>query len=164
MTPFPFQPLGRLLPSSPPSICIVCDRVCIITVWARCLASDGAPRPLTRCDPQGVQAATEPQLKVSQPLPSAGRTRMGRVHRKFLPGTRIYACSNCHAHLSSNDDIVSKSFQGRTGRAYLFNTVAPPPNYPSTLASRHRPTLSRLAALSAQRARPLSHLVLSRCI
>ena len=45
------------------------------------------------------------------------------MHRKFLPGTRIYACGNCHAHLTNHDDIVSKSFQGRTGRAYLFNTV-----------------------------------------
>ncbi len=49
--------------------------------------------------------------------------RMGRIHRKFLPGTRIYACNNCHAHLTNHDDIVSKSFQGRTGRAYLFNSV-----------------------------------------
>lgn len=48
---------------------------------------------------------------------------MGRIHRKFLPGTRIYACNNCHAHLTNHDDIVSKSFQGRTGRAYLFNSV-----------------------------------------
>ena len=48
---------------------------------------------------------------------------MGRVHRSFLPGNRIYACSNCRAHLTNHEDIVSKSFQGRTGRAYLFNTV-----------------------------------------
>ena len=48
---------------------------------------------------------------------------MGRVHRSFLPGARIYACSNCRAHLTNHEDIVSKSFQGRTGRAYLFNTV-----------------------------------------
>jgi len=48
---------------------------------------------------------------------------MGRVHRSFLPGARIYACSNCRAHLTNYEDIVSKSFQGRTGRAYLFNNV-----------------------------------------
>uniref|UniRef100_A0A7S0EHN8 Protein yippee-like n=1 Tax=Hanusia phi TaxID=3032 RepID=A0A7S0EHN8_9CRYP len=48
---------------------------------------------------------------------------MGRVHRKFLPGSKIYACSNCRTHLTNYEDIVSKSFQGRTGRAYLFNTV-----------------------------------------
>uniref|UniRef100_A0A6T8AD21 Protein yippee-like n=1 Tax=Cryptomonas curvata TaxID=233186 RepID=A0A6T8AD21_9CRYP len=48
---------------------------------------------------------------------------MGRVHRTYLPGTRIYACSNCRAHLTNYEDIVSKSFQGRTGRAYLFNSV-----------------------------------------
>jgi hypothetical protein len=48
---------------------------------------------------------------------------MGRIHRIYLPGSKLYACSNCHCHLTSHDDIVSKSFQGRTGRAYLFNTV-----------------------------------------
>ena len=69
---------------------------------------------------------------------------MGRIHRTYLPGNRIYACSNCRAHLTNYDDIVSKSFQvscigdkaqcgkdeffkrgvqGRTGRAYLFNSV-----------------------------------------
>mmetsp|Transcript_66955 Transcript_66955/g.179002 ORF Transcript_66955/g.179002 Transcript_66955/m.179002 type:complete len:130 (+) Transcript_66955:213-602(+) len=64
---------------------------------------------------------------------------MGRVLRTYLPGNRIYACSNCRAHLTNYDDIVSKSFQacclhfhprskliceqGRTGRAYLFNSV-----------------------------------------
>ena len=48
---------------------------------------------------------------------------MGRVYRTYLPGVRIYACGGCRAHLTNHDDIVSKSFQGRTGRAYLFNTV-----------------------------------------
>lgn len=48
---------------------------------------------------------------------------MGRVYREYLAGVRIYACGGCRTHLTHHDEIVSKSFQGRTGRAYLFNTV-----------------------------------------
>jgi hypothetical protein len=58
-----------------------------------------------------------------RPPPGIVFHRMGRIHRIYLPGSKLYACSNCHCHLTSHDDIVSKSFQGRTGRAYLFNTV-----------------------------------------
>ena len=36
---------------------------------------------------------------------------MGRLSLTYLSGTKIYACSNCKAHLTNYDDIVSKSFQ-----------------------------------------------------
>ena len=36
---------------------------------------------------------------------------------------RVYSCCHCRAHLASHDEIISKSFQGRHGRAYLFNNV-----------------------------------------
>mmetsp|Transcript_19493 Transcript_19493/g.45564 ORF Transcript_19493/g.45564 Transcript_19493/m.45564 type:complete len:114 (+) Transcript_19493:75-416(+) len=49
---------------------------------------------------------------------------MGRVYKTFLNGNRVFSCSGCRAHLSAHDDIVSKSFQGRTGRAYLFGKVS----------------------------------------
>jgi len=48
---------------------------------------------------------------------------MGKVFKTYLAGHNIYKCSKCNAHLAKQDDIVSKSFQGRHGRAYLFNTV-----------------------------------------
>eukprot|EP00128_Syssomonas_multiformis_P016881 Colp12_sorted_trinity150504_noHs@26932 len=48
---------------------------------------------------------------------------MGQLFRHYLEDPRIYCCITCQAHLSSHDSIVSKSFQGRHGRAYLFDKV-----------------------------------------
>ena len=48
---------------------------------------------------------------------------MGRLFKQYLNGPRIYSCSNCRCHTSDHDEIVSKAFQGRHGRAYLFNNV-----------------------------------------
>lgn len=40
----------------------------------------------------------------------------------YLEGPSIYACSECGTHLSSHDDIISKSFHGRHGRAFLLES------------------------------------------
>ncbi|KAJ7561692.1 hypothetical protein O6H91_03G038000 [Diphasiastrum complanatum] len=48
---------------------------------------------------------------------------MGQIFQERLPGPRIYCCSNCQAHAADYDEVVSKAFQGRYGRAYLFNKV-----------------------------------------
>eukprot|EP00658_Telonema_sp_P-2_P024668 TRINITY_DN1991_c0_g2_i1.p1 TRINITY_DN1991_c0_g2~~TRINITY_DN1991_c0_g2_i1.p1 ORF type:complete len:119 (-),score=27.15 TRINITY_DN1991_c0_g2_i1:499-855(-) len=49
---------------------------------------------------------------------------MGKIFLEYLSGPKIYECAACHTHLADSDQIVSKSFQGRQGRAYLFETVA----------------------------------------
>ncbi|KAL0030673.1 hypothetical protein WJX77_001813 [Trebouxia sp. C0004] len=48
---------------------------------------------------------------------------MGRPFKTYLNGTKIYSCSNCRCHSADHDDIISKAFQGRHGRAYLFNNA-----------------------------------------
>jgi hypothetical protein len=35
----------------------------------------------------------------------------------------VYVCLSCRTHLSAHDSIISKAFQGRHGRAYLFADV-----------------------------------------
>jgi len=45
---------------------------------------------------------------------------MGRVFREFLVSPRIYTCSGCDTHLTDEQHIISKTFQGRLGRAFLF--------------------------------------------
>ena len=35
----------------------------------------------------------------------------------------VYVCLSCRTHLSAHDSIISKAFQGRHGRAYLFGDV-----------------------------------------
>ncbi|VDO64793.1 unnamed protein product [Heligmosomoides polygyrus] len=42
----------------------------------------------------------------------------------YLPeGDRCYSCVHCRANLASHNDLISKSFQGSQGKAYLFNSV-----------------------------------------
>ncbi|XP_051138478.1 protein yippee-like [Andrographis paniculata] len=47
---------------------------------------------------------------------------MGRVFAVTLEG-KIYSCKHCGTHLGLNEDILSKSFHCRHGKAYLFNKV-----------------------------------------
>lgn len=36
-------------------------------------------------------------------------------------GPRLYCCCNCRNHVALHDDIVSKNFQAKNGRAFLFS-------------------------------------------
>jgi len=47
---------------------------------------------------------------------------MGRLYEECLDG-RVYVCRCCNGHLARHDDIISKQFHSRNGRAYLFHTV-----------------------------------------
>lgn len=54
--------------------------------------------------------------------------RDGNTHSKFFqdylpPQNKTYSCVHCQAHLAYHNDIISKSFHGSQGRAYLFNEV-----------------------------------------
>ncbi|XP_023396308.1 protein yippee-like 4 isoform X1 [Loxodonta africana] len=47
-----------------------------------------------------------------------------KTFRSYLPRChRTYSCVHCRAHLAKHDELISKSFQGSHGRAYLFNSV-----------------------------------------
>lgn len=48
---------------------------------------------------------------------------MGRLFIETLSGPKIFKCKCCKVDSASQDDIVSKDFQGRFGRAYLFRNV-----------------------------------------
>ncbi|GER37958.1 protein yippee-like [Striga asiatica] len=48
---------------------------------------------------------------------------MGRLFLIHLEGNNKYCCKYCRSHLALVDDIVSKSFQSRHGKAYLFDKV-----------------------------------------
>jgi hypothetical protein len=50
--------------------------------------------------------------------------RAMKTFRAYLPSChRTYSCVHCRAHLANHDELISKSFQGSQGRAYLFNSV-----------------------------------------
>ncbi|XP_074697969.1 protein yippee-like 4 [Strix aluco] len=47
-----------------------------------------------------------------------------RTFHSYLPRShRTYSCVHCRAHLARHEELISKSFQGSHGRAYLFNSV-----------------------------------------
>ncbi|GAB5370564.1 hypothetical protein AAMO2058_001503700 [Amorphochlora amoebiformis] len=48
---------------------------------------------------------------------------MGRLFKTYLEGNVLYTCSKCSTHLSLHDQLISTSFHGRTGRAFLFSKV-----------------------------------------
>ncbi|KAJ4835051.1 hypothetical protein Tsubulata_012847 [Turnera subulata] len=47
---------------------------------------------------------------------------MGRLFVISLDG-HLYSCKHCRTHLALADDIISKSFHSRHGRAYLFDNA-----------------------------------------
>ncbi|KAL3536510.1 hypothetical protein ACH5RR_004971 [Cinchona calisaya] len=47
---------------------------------------------------------------------------MGRIFLISLEGY-VYSCKYCNAHLALADDIISRSFHSRHGKAYLFEKV-----------------------------------------
>jgi Yippee zinc-binding/DNA-binding /Mis18, centromere assembly len=48
---------------------------------------------------------------------------MGRIFKRYLEGPQIFCCLDCKTQLSTHDQIISKSFHGRGGKAYLFNSA-----------------------------------------
>ncbi|KAJ8653312.1 hypothetical protein O0I10_011062 [Lichtheimia ornata] len=48
---------------------------------------------------------------------------MGLKYRVFLEGKKVYACAKCKAHLSTDRKIMSRSFHGESGPAFLFSDV-----------------------------------------
>ncbi|KMZ56955.1 Protein yippee-like [Zostera marina] len=50
---------------------------------------------------------------------------MGRLYAMVLEDAagKMYSCKHCQTHLAASDQIVSKSFHCKHGRAYLFSKV-----------------------------------------
>lgn len=66
----------------------------------------------------GEQPQGKPQKQTGEHM-----IRM-KTFRAYLPHChRTYSCVHCRAHLANHDELISKSFQGSQGRAYLFNSV-----------------------------------------
>lgn len=73
----------------------------------------------------GGTAAAEAGTSPPKDGPKSGNApRAAKTFRAYLPSChRTYSCVHCRAHLANHDELISKSFQGSQGRAYLFNSV-----------------------------------------
>ncbi|KAL9261694.1 yippee-like-like protein [Drosera capensis] len=47
---------------------------------------------------------------------------MGKLFAITLDG-RVYSCKHCETHLSLAEDLMSRNFSSRHGKAYLFDKV-----------------------------------------
>ncbi|KAF1393908.1 hypothetical protein PFLUV_G00020920 [Perca fluviatilis] len=76
-----------------------------------------------RCFPCEPTWAGSPFLH-RPPTPPMVRMTRSKTFQAYLPSChRTYSCIHCRAHLANHDELISKSFQGSQGRAYLFNSV-----------------------------------------
>ncbi|KAL4647665.1 protein yippee-like 2 [Arapaima gigas] len=93
------------------------------------------PRPTTAltcvlrcfpCEPSwaGSPFLHRPPTPAPPPPPTAVTMTRSKTFQAYLPSChRTYSCIHCRAHLANHDELISKSFQGSQGRAYLFNSV-----------------------------------------
>ncbi|KAI1893697.1 hypothetical protein AGOR_G00126360 [Albula goreensis] len=97
------------------------------TFYSKVLASHPAPTTaltcVLRCFPCEPTWAGSPFLHRPATPPMVRMTR-SKTFQAYLPSChRTYSCIHCRAHLANHDELISKSFQGSQGRAYLFNSV-----------------------------------------
>ncbi|XP_006140258.1 protein yippee-like 1 [Tupaia chinensis] len=68
-------------------------------------------------------SSASPELSEEWPAEMVKMTK-SKTFQAYLPTChRTYSCIHCRAHLANHDELISKSFQGSQGRAYLFNSV-----------------------------------------
>ena len=87
------------------------------------------------CDPScGSASWATPEFTPRSAAPMVKMTR-SKTFQAYLPSChRTYSCIHCRAHLANHNELISKSFQGSQGWAYLFNSVV---NMGCGLAEEH---------------------------
>lgn len=54
---------------------------------------------------------------------TTSKKRMGRPFLEHMGGRKYYMCCRCKTYLSNKKEILSHTFRGATGQAFLFRTV-----------------------------------------
>ncbi|CAL2037868.1 hypothetical protein CAEBREN_23704 [Caenorhabditis brenneri] len=63
-------------------------------------------------------------MKVLENSSKHNTPKKQKTFQHYLPpGDRCYSCIHCRANLAAHSELISKSFQGSQGKAYLFNAV-----------------------------------------
>ena len=70
-----------------------------------------------------IEFEIEIEIKIEIEIEIEIKIIMGRLFIETLSGPKIFKCRCCKVDTASHSEIVSKEFQGRYGRAYLFNNV-----------------------------------------
>lgn len=72
------------------------------------------------------QAGDDASASASSSSSSTSTSSSPRIAstQKYLTNCKsLYRCIYCRTHLADHDELISRSFQGNYGRAYLFNSV-----------------------------------------
>eukprot|EP00076_Gallus_gallus_P007216 XP_003641379.3 protein yippee-like 4 [Gallus gallus] len=77
--------------------------------------------PRTPAAPRGSATRRAPARR--HRVPTTARLPPRTFHSYLPRSHRTYSCIHCRAHLARHEELISKSFQGSHGRAYLFNSV-----------------------------------------
>jgi len=88
--------------------------------------NSGLRKSILRGDQRGCTKQKKQQIDTSVALAKAKAKNAQKENDSmvYLDGPQVYTCGQCRTHLTSHDDIISKSFHGRHGRAYLFDQCA----------------------------------------
>ncbi|PKK22478.1 yippee-like 2, partial [Columba livia] len=112
-------PLPESLPLKRSPACGACPTpiTCQTTAFTcvfRCFPCDPSCGSASWATPEFTQRSVAPMVKMTR----------SKTFQAYLPSChRTYSCIHCRAHLANHDELISKSFQGSQGRAYLFNSV-----------------------------------------
>jgi hypothetical protein len=74
--------------------------------------SPGTPGRSSRSSRKVISDATEALVKAQSR--SARKLNDAMV---YLDGPQVYTCAQCRTHLTSHDEIISKSFHGHQGKS-----------------------------------------------
>lgn len=92
---------------------VTCQTTAFTCVF-RCFPCDPSCGSASWATPEFTQRSVAPMVKMTR----------SKTFQAYLPSChRTYSCIHCRAHLANHDELISKSFQGSQGRAYLFNSV-----------------------------------------
>ncbi|XP_026343636.1 protein yippee-like 1 isoform X1 [Ursus americanus] len=102
-----------------PDVCTVEHILRAATALASICECFFCQRAQQSCQP----SSASPELSEECPAEMVKMTK-SRTFQAYLSNChRTYSCVHCRAHLANHDELISKSFQGSQGRAYLFNSV-----------------------------------------
>ncbi|KAL7847390.1 hypothetical protein SRHO_G00223700 [Serrasalmus rhombeus] len=105
---------------------LLLDKAVFYTGLSHCPhSSTTALTCVLHCFPCEPSWADRPFLLRSRAVsPATATMTRSKTFQAYLPNChRTYSCIHCRAHLANHDELISKSFQGSQGRAYLFNSV-----------------------------------------
>jgi len=95
------------------------------TITARSIATTGSVEAAALLPSLVARKSPKPHKRLLRSAAARAQSRSAqRINDAmvYLEGPAVYCCGECSTHLTTRDDIISKSFHGRHGRAFLLDS------------------------------------------